>query len=325
MSDPHPLWHQKLLLGGLALVISHYLMHFYLAASTELPFAKLAAILQFDTPRPFVYRVLTPWILGGLMRLGLEAQTAVVYFTWASFFACYYAFRLYLSDYLGKTRAAFGALSIFYVLPFVFIIPQPLNIWFPWDLPSVLFFICGLHFIYARQWLWWYVILILGTLNRETTGFLLPLLLMVPERSRLKIALTRPFLISAGLWLAIKIALTVYFADRPGAILVEWLHRDRDVSHLRENANLILDFTIWPYLLSTLGFAWVLAWMLRPRLRNDFLRHALWLSLPYACCVFLFANIGEQRIYGDLIGLVLTPVVVVALQTKSSGNSGRML
>lgn len=285
-------------------------MHYHLTAALQLPFADLQDLLEFRSPRPFCYRLFTPSCLWLVSRGFLSPETAVAGFEWGAFVLLYYVYRAYLREFMHGALAAYAALSVYFVIPFVFIIPQPFTVWFPWDIPSVCFFTAGLHLLYRERWAAWYVVFLLGTLNRETTVFLLPVFLLglwtrgYSRRRAVHLA------VSAVAWLSLKGVLAWLFRSQSGPWLAEWNHHAQVLSHWRENLGHLSDLALWPYLLSALGFVWILAWHLRGRVHDPFLRGALAVVPMYVLCVFLFANLAEHRIYADLIPVVLTPVLV---------------
>lgn len=301
-------------------------MHYHLAVAVQLPFADLTHLLEFRAPKPFCYRVFTPACLRFLTQWGASPEEAASAYEWGALVALYYLFRAYLREFLTSAQAAYAALAIYFVVPFVFIVPQPFTVWFPWDIPSVCFFLAGLHLLYLERWVAWYGVLLVGTLNRETMVFLLPIMALALWRRGFTRVRAAHVVASAVLWLAVKGVLAWSFRNQSGPWVAEWTHRAQDLTHWRENLGQLADPTLWPYLLSALGFVWILAWHLRKRVADSFLRSALVVVPLYFACVFLFANIAEHRIYADLIPVVLAPVLVVALKTDLSDaapNGGR--
>lgn len=306
----------------LAALFSHYLMHYHLAVAVQLPFANLDALLAFRAPRPFVYRWLSPFLLWAATRAGVEPGTATAALEWSSFFLLYYLFRAYLGMFMERVRAAYAAFSIYFVIPFVFILPQPYTVWFPWDIPSVCFFTALLYLWTKREWRLWYPVFLLATLNRETTLFLLPLGLLSLRRERYAAALGRHVVATILLWVAAKGVLAYAFRDAEGPLWLEWNHHAQSITHWQENLTRFTEPGLWPYLCSALGFLWLLAWHLRKSTPAGPLRDALAIVPVYLVGVLLFGNVVEHRVYGDLIPVVLAPLLVLSGQGSVSTEGG---
>jgi len=294
------------LLAGL---FSHYLMHYHLAVAVQLPFADLEDLLALRAPRPFCYRWLSPFLLRLATSAGLDARTAVSVLEWGSFLLLYYLFRAYLGLFVHRVRAAYAAFSVYFVIPFVFILPQPYTVWFPWDIPSVCFFTSLLILWQKRQWWLWYPVFLLATLNRETTLFLLPLAALIALRERPARHLLVHVAATSVVWIAAKGALAFAFRFASGPAWLEWNHYEAATTHWQENLARWSDPSLWPFLCSALGFLWLLGWHLRRKVPPGQLQDA-WIIVPvYVVGVFLFGNMVEHRVYGDLIPVVLAPLV----------------
>ena len=284
-------------------------MHYHLAVAVQLPFADLDDLLALRAPRPFCYRWLSPFLVRLGVSAGFDARSVVSVFEWGSFVLLYYLFRAYLGLFVHRVRAAYTALSIYFVLPFVFILPQPYTVWFPWDIPSVCFFTALLYLWQRRQWSLWYPVFVLGTLNRETTFFLLPLLLITALRERTRKSLFLHVAATGLVWLVAKGALAFAFRAADGPAWLEWNHHESGVTHWQDNLARWSDPSLWPFLCSALGFLWLLAWHLRKATPPGQLRNALVILPVYFAGVLLFGNVVEHRVYGDLIPVVLAPVL----------------
>src|SRR5467141_3903723 len=96
---------------------------------------------------PYQYRVLVPWIVRAAVEMHLirpESEMAM---------------------FVGLQVVA---LSVYAILPFnYFNLP-----YYPYDVPSVVFFTLGLILIHDRNWVWFYPLFGIATLNRETSIFL---------------------------------------------------------------------------------------------------------------------------------------------------------
>src|SRR6185295_1359057 len=107
--------------------------------------------------------------------------------------------------------ASVMALTIYAILPFnYFNLP-----YYPYDIPSVMFFTLGLLLVYDRDWRWFYPLFVAATLNRETSIFLVVVVVFVlyDRYSWRMLGLLAGS--QLAIWLAIKAALwAIYQQNR---------------------------------------------------------------------------------------------------------------
>lgn len=184
-----------------------------------------------------------------------------------------------------------------------YILPPDTNLYYPYDLASLAFFTAGLYFIYTRRFVLLLLTVVVGTLNHETTIFLVPMLaldrLAVIERPWhvRKIVSTLPwlqlFLLTAA-WLVMK----VYLSH-------EFVANNAVDEHPRLMENLyFLSPHKWPQLLCACGFLLPVVWGFRRHIPDRRIR-AYVLILPLWLVVMLFFGlVGEVRVFGELCSLV---------------------
>lgn len=309
-----------------AAILAYFTMEFRFALNQEFPFAKLEDLIAFRAYTPFQYRILVPGFARGLFALELPFLSTVDgifrFIEWLSLVLLVVVFRSYLRAFSGRTRTvALSAFVVFYVLPFAFMIPRRIALWFPWDIPSVLFFTLGLLLMYRKNWLWFYVIFVAATLNRETTCFLSVVYLLTAWGNDKPKAIVLHIGTQVALWFAVKTILYQVFAGQPGAGLFETQHIGRDVTHLSTNFQFLLEPQNYPLLLSAIGFVWIPAVLFCRHVSDPFLRRAMWVAVPFLAGMMLVSNIYEMRIYGELIPVFLVPTLL--LLTDASADSGR--
>ena len=154
---------------------SYYFASLYFAKPEWGP-CSLATLIQGKGNTPFQYRALVPWIVGWAARhvlplpgIGTPQGLAFV-IEIASTFALLVAFRYYLGFFFrGAALGTLLAFSLVLVLPFNYLLPLHYPFRLAYDIPSVLVFTLGLILIYRRSWLWYYILFVVGTFNRETT------------------------------------------------------------------------------------------------------------------------------------------------------------
>jgi hypothetical protein len=222
-----------------------------------------------------------------------------------SVFASLLGYRRYLANFMCLPCA--GMLAAGLVYPLLWNLCLLNKLYFPFDLPSLLFFIVGLDAIQRRNWWVFYIVLALGFLNRETAaflslGFVFCLYNRMPLRHLLAHLAAQAVLL-AGLRLAVSTALGVHpdwFESTHMARNIEML---RDMVTLRGNA--LKD---WAKLILLFGGLWLALpkiWRIQPA----FIKRAILVLVPFLATMFLGAILDEVRDYMEIIPLVLTPVV----------------
>lgn len=188
------------------------------------------------------------------------------------------------------------------------------NYSYPYDMPSLAFFTAGLYFIYTRQFAPLVAVMALGTLNRETTLFLIGIYVLdaasrpiedphtpISERFNLKaIPWLRVFSL-ALLWLAIKVALVLHFAGNSNA---------ENYNRVIENA-FRLKLRLLPSLLNICAYLLPVVWIYRRRLTPIRFANYLYILPLWFAVMFYTGVILETRIYGELSAYVAVAVVLL--------------
>jgi hypothetical protein len=268
----------------------------------------------------FRLRVLMPYLASGVQAV-THADFHLIYRGLAavSVFGALLAYRRYLTCFMRPVAAGLMAMGIIY--PLLWNLCLLNNLYFPFDLPSILFFIIGLDAIYRRNLPAFYAALFLGMLNRETAAFLILVFVFsmygrMPLR-RLLAHVVAQVVIAAGLKLGISAALNVK---------VEWF----EGSHLAHNAGVLRDmFTLqgnalkdWGKALLVFGGLWLvlpLVWKGQP----GSLRRVVLIVVPFIAAMLLRAVVDEIRDYTELIPVILTPVAYwMSLKLRESLGQG---
>src|SRR3954469_10708183 len=166
---------------------------------------------------PYQYRVLVPWIVRAATDLHLirpESQMAVFRVIQViALVLLAIVFRRYLTLFVSdRVLASVMALTLFAILPFnYFNLP-----YYPYDVPSVMFFTLGLILIHDERWWWFYPLFVIATLNRETSIFLAVVTALAwfdryrwPKLAALVAS-------QAAIWIAIKAALWILYSANRG-------------------------------------------------------------------------------------------------------------
>jgi len=258
---------------------------------------------------PYQYRVLVPWMVRGAIEAGLIQKDAqLVAFMVVEVVALVllaFAFRRYLSLFIAdRVLASAMALSLYAVLPFnYFNVP-----FYPYDIPSVLFFTSGLLLIHDRNWMWFYPLFAAATLNRETSIFLVVVTVFVLYDKYSWSKLSLLVVTQLGIWAAIKAVLwELYRSNR-------WLGYGLYEFQLRVNIATIHTFPIKALAaLSTWGCLWLAVVLWHRRIHHEFLRRNLWTVPVFVASMFVVGFVLELRIYGEVLPIVVAAFWVVFL------------
>ncbi len=298
-------------------------VRFYTVSATF--YLNLPAYLAGKERLPFQYRILPALMIRGLYGLHL-LHTAGMH-TKGAFTA--ERAPLYVLSLLGLvlagvfTQAIYTAVSqaralsylvypaLLFTMMWTYSVHVEANFSYPYDFLSVAFFAAGVYFIVERQFLPLLGVVALGTLNRETTLFLIGIFALDAASTSLVDPTGRwrdrfapaqvPWLKVAVLfavWLAIKLWLAHLYASND---------RSEDYVRLRDNLG-ELKPRLWPALLNACGFMLPVVLLFREDIRPMRFRNYLWILPAWFAGMFYAGVIVETRIYGELC-----PYVAVAL------------
>ncbi len=291
----------------------------YLSGHERLPFQmRILPVAFLD----LFYKV--PWVMNHIMTHAQGAfspQSGPFFFlSLFSLAACaYFILKLY------KAVSRTGNLSVL-VYPF-FLVAVMLtygnhleqNYSYPYDFAAIAFFTAGLCFIYTRQFLPLVAVMILGTLNRETTLFLIGVYMLdaatlenparsdnaqpLPIWKRVslpQIPWVRVVLL-IGIWVGIKLTLTHLFG-----------HNDRseDYPRLKENLARISPRLI-PAMLNLCGYLLPVVWVMRRWVRPTRFGNYIYILPLWLAVMFNTGIIVEVRIYGELCGYAAVACVLL--------------
>ncbi len=164
---------------------------------------------------------------------------------------------------------------------------------------AAVFFTLGLYLIHRNKMLPFYALYAIASLNRETFAFLTVVYVLVnwhrPKR-QLVVSCAVQFLIA----ISIRLLLVSIYGFRP-------------LQHIAvfENLGALPDPYTIGQLLSALGFLWIfplLGWRLIP---DPFLKRACLILPVIGAPALCMTNIDEIRAYGEYVGIVLPPALLV--------------
>jgi hypothetical protein len=258
---------------------------------------------------PYQYRVLVPWLVRGAVEAHLirpDAEMgafAVIEFVALVLLA--FVFRRYLSLFIkDQVLTSVMALTLYAILPFnYFNLP-----YYPYDIPSVLFFTLGLLLIHERKWWWFYPLFAAATLNRETSIFLtvVTVFVLFDTYSWPRLSLLAGS--QLAIWAAIKMALWALYRHN------RWLGYGLYQFQLKANVATIRTFPVKGLIaLSTWGCLWLAVVIWHRRIHDVFLKRTLWTIPVFIASMFVVGFVIELRIYGEVLPIVLAAFWVVFL------------
>ena len=197
---------------------------------------------------------------------------------------------------------------------------------YPYDLPSVAFFAAGLYYIYRRSYAGLFLVVLIGTFNRETTLFLIALYgidsasravmsprlasaVRLPERRPLRWLgrfdlklVSWPRVAALGIvWLSIKLLLAHRFAANSNA-----------ENFLRIDYNLArLSPRLLPALLNICGYTIPLIVVFCRSLKPARFQNYLWILPVWFAIMFCSGVLVETRIYGELCPYAAVALVLI--------------
>jgi hypothetical protein len=260
-------------------------------------------LVQGLAATPFQYRALMPWLYQLLIDVTVvppETFLALLKLVeFLSIFLLVVAFRYYLSFFFPHPlQNGTLALSLFYVLPFNYL----LSYWYPWDIPSVLFFTAGLIFIYRRQWWGYYPLFIIATFNRETSYFLIAAYLLTNYGRHLAHHQLAHVTAQLVIWVLIKLSLYWLYLESPARLFSFKL--TANLLALAEPLSLLTFLTNW-------GVLWLPILLFYRLIDDPFLRRLL-LVVPLFLGVMLMVGVvTELRIYGELIPIIVPATLII--------------
>ena len=290
-------------------------------------------MLYGTAPRPYVGRVLVPWLVRGAVaitppaaraslartlgttlavtpgmepfaRLGYEfTLTRLLLFGFLLGFAL--ALRRLAQVTVGFTGAARDALPVvaLFLLPALYGYSSQL-----YDFPALCLFTMGLLFLAEGRDVLYFATFAVATVNKETAILLALVWLLVRAGKAGRGRLVGGLLLQCGIWLAIRGGIALLYHGNQGGD-VAW-RLGRNIAILASPATYLSFRAVGNWLVLPGGLSIVylplLAWAL-VALRGSppFLRQAFWIAVPLAIAALLFGNIDEMRIYYEFVPVLL--------------------
>lgn len=223
--------------------------------------------------------------------------------------AAIYTQRLYnsLSDN-DLLRALVFPVFLFAVM-FTFAIHSEADFAYPYDLTSLAFFAAGLFYVYRRAFIPLFLIILVGTFNRETTLFLIALYAIDAASGSDEVA--GPISLRAISWMRLGLLAAVWVAVQYG-LAHRFAQNDASERFLRIHDNLKqLRPRLVPALLNICGYTLPMVLVLRRWLMPVRFRRYLWVLPLWLAVMFCSGVLVETRIYGELCSFSAVALVLI--------------
>jgi hypothetical protein len=310
------------LVFALAAMVFAYWFSILHVRTPEYRTVTFAKMVEGTAWTPQQYRALLPWFVrqsknsrfSWLNRWTLDqARLAIDLF---SCIALLYAARLFWRALGYQPLHAMAASGLFAVmLPFQFFLP-PVRWYYCYDIAAIAFFTLGLYALLKKAWPLFYLVFILGTLNRETTAFLVLIYLLVSVGREPWKRIAGHALAQTAIWVAIKVWLwSVY--HQTGATYTDRLDLYKD--SVAYNLQLIdREPHVWIMLAANWAFLWILAFAGWRRIGHPFVARALWVVPVFVGAMFFVGELLELRIYSELIPIVAAAALFVVARPDAA-------
>lgn len=262
----------------------------------------LLDLINYNAKTPFQYRILIPFLVKQfVIFLKFDYTFSFKLFEFIATNMLVIYFRNFLRFFISNKNAIILSFTLFIPLTYHFILSR-VAIYYPWDIPSILFFVLALISIYKNNNLFFYLVFIIATFNRETSCFLSIIFLIKNINERYKLKLYIHLGAQIIIWFTIKYFLLFCFKNNTGYGMF--------INQFDKNIDYICDLSSYPYLLGLFSGTWIILLFTFRYLKNSFLKNLLWLAIPFIGGMMIVGVVGEIRIFGELIPIFLTLCIV---------------
>ena len=201
------------------------------------------------------------------------------------------------------------------------------NFSYPYDMPSLAFFAGGVLAIYKRKFIPLLGILLFGTMNRETTLFLVGIFILDAashDRGERAASLRSRFSPAQVPWLKVALLTAVWLAVKL-AVMHRFAQNDNSENFVRLWGNFgRLRPRLWPTLLNICGYVLPVVLVFKDRLpqrrfANYFYIFPVWLAVMFYTGVIL-----ESRIWGELCPMTAVAAVLLLEEHVARCQNGRV-
>lgn len=291
------------------MIIAYTSMRFYLNAQyLNVTFQKMVA---FDVIKPYAYRVLFPIIahyVSPLIGVYSFFYCIELLGVIALFYCTSQLGKLYFDEKLSLlfSLLLLVLLSLTYIINYRYAIGGKSTFFFPYDTWALVFTVLGLLLCLKQRFLWLYGLIIVATLNRESS---LLIICMLPALyAGKKVRWIRPFLISFLLYVIVRGVVSYALRFHDGQ-LAELYNLNSGYAHLTDNMYFLLQKNYFLWLMAEMSYM-PLLWFAFSNYIPKALLRLRFIALLYVLSLFVIGNIIEGRIWGEAVVLLYLPVML---------------
>jgi hypothetical protein len=208
-----------------------------------------------------------------------------------------------------RVFALWGALGLFLLaLPYHYFAYRCfMALYYPSDIPGILFFTLGFYSVLTRRMGLLYLVLVLGTLNRETIIYVSLFYLLVGCRKGETRNVIYHVILQVCLWLFLKGILYSLYRYNINPAYTETFGFYK--LSIKWNFLSLGHHHLYTFLPSIFGFLWIPLLFLARHLRPLTFRRGLYLIPIFFLTIIIPGEIYELRIYAEMLPLVVWGVV----------------
>jgi hypothetical protein len=288
--------------------------------ATVYAYAAPERILAGIAHLPFQYRLLTSLVVKLVQFFGYIGDPRIV-FGWVDLSATIGVFVVVLILMRLHKVPLWGFFLFVLIVTANYVYLSPVNYIEPYDMPAILIFSGGIQSLYFKRFRWFYSLLFIGMLNRETAALLTCAFILV-EYDRLN----RPSLLchiaaQALIIIAVKGLLYFIYRDNGGVAVELYVQQslpgvpDPPPSHFVQNLGYLCSGALLPLF----GGVWLVLgctfWFIEDRI----LRRLMWLIPVEFAFMMVVGRMLEFRLFNECV-----PLVALGATAGISGLIGRL-
>jgi len=235
----------------------------------------------------------------------------------------YKVFSLHIGERWAKTFS----LTFIYILPLLFLLQFKWLIYYPYDTLAMAFIVLGVFFMLEEKWFYLSCILLIATLNRESS-ILIAMIFSVVYIDRLSIKkfvtiMSTLFLI----YFIIRWGIHLRTIDNPAPYKGAMAFIFENNWRVNNNIKWLFNAENILILLSTFGWLPLFYFKLKPYIPEHMKRFHITAYIYFAVLLFI-GNLYEPRIFGEIIIVLYMPLALALysyLQNTAIPAPGKIL
>lgn len=217
-----------------------------------------------------------------------------------------------------ESISRWGSFCVPLMAYFNFILISEIRVQSPYDLTQVAIFAACLWAILSRKRFLFYALFIIGTLNKETTCFLIPVFGLLELHS--EGGLPRKWLgvelgVQIALWLQLRYYTAHFYTQHPVYAMIVW----------KQNVHFLLNPLHWPTISSVFAFLWIPYLIYFREIGHRGLQSCALVFPLWGAVMFVVGDFLELRIHSEWISylavcLILIMTNLLGFKTDPQGN-----